>query len=254
MHQVERIGRIAQPLHRRPAQETIDTQRGARRSGDHDRGSRAQRPQDDPAREDTLYIEHDAAQDHARQPDPAERDAGPLGRSHEGNRQGEQRAERELPQSRPGVKIGVLLVGFGDVDRIGQRAGEEQAEQHRQHPHRTPAHLAADQPRQPEDQRPDQEDLALHGQRPEMLEGRGQRFVGGIVIGLHRRQLPVLHIEQSRQPVPPVGPDRPLRVPQTERDRGQQDRCRGQRQQPFEGVQPVTSDRQRSAILGLTDE
>jgi hypothetical protein len=103
-----------------------------------------------------LDNEHDAAQDHAASPTQPSVTREPLGDLTKES-PGPAASERELPQSRSGVEIGVLLVGFCDVDRIGQRAGEEQANS-------TASTLTRRQPicsrsaRQPEDQRPDQED------------------------------------------------------------------------------------------------
>jgi hypothetical protein len=226
--------------------------------GDDD-GSRGQRgPQRNEAREGPVHGEEQAAGDHGGEPGPAQHHAQRLSRFQVGQRQGQQRSQRELPQPGPRIEVGIGLVAGRLVDREHQGSDEDAAEGNHQDGPVADFPAAPQQPPHQggagEDEGPKNEDLALDGQRPEVLERAGPGVVLRVVVHCAVGQQPVLPVEEGRpRLVEDVGPAA-LRQDQPGSGQHTENHDDGGRDQPLEEVQPVAHEAQRRALLHLADE
>ena len=177
------------------------------------------RQQRDPAGERDAPLSVNADVDHRRQPRPAEPAVAADPLAVAAGDHGQQAADAEFPHPRGGHEVGRRRVGPGVVDRVGERAGDERGRQQgdRDQPGPSavgrgalvPTAAAAtrrrarpgdhdrDQRRDAEQQRPDQVELLLDGQRPEVLD-RGGGPGGLQVVDRVARELPVLEVQRAR--------------------------------------------------------
>ena len=168
------------------------------------------------------------------------------------DRQREQAAEGELPQAGQRVEVGQRLVRRGQHHRERERGGE--------HPERRDgqvrAHPGGVTPRRERDQghqqRPDQEELPLDRQRPEVLH-RARHVAARRVVDRVRRELPVLQEQRGRDDLAQRLRPAPLGQQQHPGHDGRHQHDDGARQQPHERAAPPPAQRQRPAV-GRADE
>ena len=195
MPQVEREADRAQVLGGARGEQPVGAP-GAARHDDRDR--RQHRPQREVAGEGGADVEDRAARHQARDADPAEHGAGDPAQPHPVDHEGEDAAERELPDARAGVEVGEGLVGRRGDHRVGEGRERDRGEGREQRG----AHVGATEPRPPRhgehQQRGQHVELRLDRQRPEVL-GDARGAVVGVVVDRVQRQAPVLDEERRGQ-------------------------------------------------------
>ena len=143
------------------------------------------------------------------------------------------------------MEVGHLLVGGGDVNGIRERAEEDGSEGAACYGgEAVPGEeLLPEQCAAGKNQRPDDEDLPLDRQRPEVLQRRGGRGVEGVVVHLVIREVPVLPVEQRG--IGLVDQLQPARTRQDDpcRDDHANDDYRRLRYQARESMQPAVEQR-----------
>ena len=265
--QVDPVGPVPEPLQRTRRQEpgSAGPGVGCQRTAEQDRRGPQGGGQGHGAGEAGVGADEEGGGEDRGQPGPAQDHPGhpvrgapaPGGRPRgagAGQGQGCHRAQGELPQPGQGAEVGRLGPGRGGHHRPGQRAGEHGGEH-------DPGHRAEPGPGPPgrhggpgQQQRPHQEHLALHRQRPHVLQrGRGRGVAGVVVHGLVR-QHPVHDVEQrppglGQQLGPPAG-----REPEEHRGEHGQQQHRHRAQQPGEGPGPVGRQCQGPAVLDPAGE
>uniref|UniRef100_A0A6J7P5H0 Unannotated protein n=1 Tax=freshwater metagenome TaxID=449393 RepID=A0A6J7P5H0_9ZZZZ len=170
--EVDRVGPFADPLERRQLQKAPRTVIGVGAPKDH-RNRGQHRKKCERARETVLrVVEANRAEHDHHEPDPCQYPPEERGAAHDRrSRNGEQRAGEQLPCAGRQPVEGERLTAGGDGDagderRRGDRHGEENDEA---------AEVAA-QPRKPEErERPEEVELLLHRERPEVQQRFGQR-------------------------------------------------------------------------------
>ncbi len=261
MPQVQREREVADRAQHPSRQQVVDAEPVPGPPGDqhHRRGQR--RPERGPAGERAVHLQQDPAGDQRDHAAPAEHGAGAGGQLRPvldpGDPQRQQPAERELPDPRRGVEVGQRLVHQRQVHRVRERRpadGEQCAGE-------PPVQVGAVPPGRDRDaghdQRREQVELPLDGQRPEVLDD-ARRVVAGRVVDRVVRQLPVLQ-EQQRRDRLPDGRHPPVLRQQPEpghHPRGQDHRHR--RQEPGElpspGGEHVDPAPRRGPVQATGDE
>ena len=165
----------------------------ARREHECETGQRPQRPR---AREQLRAVEHQPAGDDQQHAQPPGRAADRTRQGQPRAEEGEQSAEGQLPQARPRGQIRLRLVDGSQIEGVGEGPRQDEARQHGHHRCGGPPQPSGDPDGEQRHQRPDQIELPLHGEGPEVLERRGLRS-GGAVGELGRDQLEVLVVEQG---------------------------------------------------------
>jgi hypothetical protein len=223
--QVQRVGDRPQVAQRPQDEQPVGPQSRTGGPG-HDDGRGGQgRPQGDVPGEDRRHLQERPAQHQGGQPAPAQRHPGRPRGPQARQQQGQEPAERELPQPGAGVEVGPRLVGPGHQHRVGQREREDRRQRaHQRGPRIAPR--APGRPHRDRDQRgPQQVELPLDRQGPEVLE-RADVPVPRQVVHRVQGQVPVRVVEQGRDRVP-----RGVAPP----DLGQQEPGRGQGRQDHDG-------------------
>jgi hypothetical protein len=252
MPQVDPVGADPHPAQRGPAQGPAGPGAGGRHGGDDRR--RGHRQHDYPAAVEERRVlagAPDQHADHGQPGEPAGIEPGPGAPVGRGAPAGPDHGQRRADQDPGGPGVGALVGagriqpgvvqrehGHGRAGGQGQR-GQRQPGQ--------PAGLAFAQPphaQQPAQQqpRPDQVELLLHGQRPQVIQRRGRREPGEVRLVLDD-QVPVGRVGRGRddraaQPpqLGPVGDGHP----RADHDQHHEQR----RQQPPGPPQPEIGQRQ----------
>ncbi len=266
-----RSGCVRGPLRERPGgpDRALGGTRGRSRSGpgarrrrardrrdQHERGT-ADGHQGPDAGEHAGAVDQEARPDDQGEPDPAEdvlpADVLPAERDSRAEGQGEQCARADLPEPRERAEVGDRLVHGDEPERVAERRGGGRARHHgdqatgRQEGPSGPNTALRDDNKAQHHQRPGGEELALHRQRPEVLQRarvRPRRPVRER--GVH--QLPVLPEGRGRPDLPQ--PRRPAH-PGREREQGHRDGCQDherRREQPGERARVVRGEPQGAAL------
>lgn len=140
--------------------------------------------------------QEDPTGDEGGQTCPAQHHTRSHGQVDPMDHQGQERAQRRLPQAGAGVEVGPGLVRTGDPHRVGQRDREHHGGRGQEGAAQRYAGPDGDQCDQSEQERPQQVGLPLDGQRPEVLNGAGGGLPGQIVHG-RAGQCPVLVVERG---------------------------------------------------------
>ncbi len=221
---------------------------------DHQSGRR-RGPQSSPAGESALDVEHEPA---GRDTDDARPDHGagqPRRRTQADGRQpdGDQRSESELPQSRGCTEIRGLLIDGRCDDRHGERPDEHRTEYPGSNLDRAEPRPARDLGGEEKQERPQDEHLALHRQRPEMLKRTG--LIGaGVVIDRGIGQNAVLSVEDRPDSLLPDRAPTLGRVDRSGDDENAEQRHRRGGQKTREPAQPIGPDVKALLCLDPTEE
>ncbi len=151
-----------------------------------------------------------------RDADPAETGSHP---PHADRRQErEQAADAELPPAGRRHEVRRRRVGRGELDRVGERRGGDDAEHDPGREPEPPLRPPDEERGEQQEQRPDDVELLLDRERPVVLEGGRVVRRGEVVDGV-RGEDPVHDVERRADRLPPrVGPAR------VRRERGDADR------------------------------
>ena len=261
-HKYKRVRVVAQQDQRTRTQEAVGAETASALTGDDD-GSRCKGwPKCNETREGSVNGEHQPAGEHCRNTGPAQENTEPAPGLQVRNRQGKEGSQGEFPQAGTGVKVGICLVGGGLLDGEHERCHEDHTEGDEQQLAVTQGFSLRKQPGQQrlqqgdssKDQWPQNEHLALDGQRPKVLEGAGVHVLLGVVVHREGGKLPVLPVHQG---CPRLGEDvRPPalrdKCPGTGEDCQQDDHDGGQ--QSLENVEPVPHKLQWRAAFELAGE
>ena len=254
MPEIEGIGQAADPDHRPDAEQThrtegacaLATENDGRRTehGDQGRGARPRRPgglREQPDRDHSEAAPRDGGCNRGAQ-------ARPYGRAD-----GDERADAQLPQPGGGDEMRAGRVGRSEMDGPGEGGNHDCGEADGQgRADRQPAG-ADEQSQQEQQDRPDDVELLLHRQAPEVLNRRGGGVLGEVVDG-PGGQAPVDDIGRGRGDIPAeVAPTDLRQESPGQQGGGDQDRGRG-REESFgaAGVEP--DERDASGALDLTGD
>lgn len=220
--------------------------RGRGGPGDHHRPGAEQGPQGEVPGEPALHVQDGPARDDPRDPDPSDQSRPPGARPQPRGRQRQQRSEGELPQPRERAEVGRLLVVRGVDDRVGQRRGEHRREGRAQRTARIPSAAAGQADHGQDQQRPQDEHLTLHRQRPEVLQ-RAEP-VAAVVVDGDRGELAVLHVEQGCPGLPPDRRPVGCREPQSHDEQRRGDHRGRRREQACEAARPEPEKRRERSV------
>ena len=222
---------------------------GQRRAGEDQRRGAEGRDQRRRPRERGFGGEGEAGVDDRRDADPAERHRAELRQAHRPGER-ERRAEPQLPGAGEGVEVGEGRFFVGEDHAVDERAGEDQRQGDPEHrPHRFPA--AAPEPGHGEHQpRPDEVELLLDRQRPE-VEDRARFEALGEVVDRLRGEVPVGDVEGGGGDVPGDFGVAQRRQEDHREDPDGRQQDRRERQQAFgaAGVEAAQADRAAAVEL-----
>ncbi|CNJ55630.1 Uncharacterised protein [Mycobacterium tuberculosis] len=171
MHQVQGVGDVAEVLQGCGDQQSIDAPAAVGAACHDDEGAGEHGPERQVAGEGSFDGQDCTAGDQADDADPAHDDSRLFGRLPFEGEHRQQGADGEFPQAGAGVEVGESLVGVGFDDGEGQGCYEYRVEDEYRGGEKVPAESVHDVGYCGEEQGPDDEDLPLDGERPEVLEG-----------------------------------------------------------------------------------
>ena len=171
MHQVQGVGDVAEVLQGCGDQQSVDAPAAVgaachddERTGDHG-------PERQVAGERSFHGQDCAAGDQTNNADPAHNYSSLLGCLPLEREHCQQGADGEFPQAGAGVEVGESLVGVGFNNGEGQGCDEHRVEDEYRGGEEVSTESVYDVGYCGEEQGPDDEDLSLDGERPEVLEG-----------------------------------------------------------------------------------
>src|SRR5699024_3862224 len=103
------------------------------------------------------------------------------GQTQVGDDQCQYTAEGEFPQAGAGVEVGPHGIVRGDPQRVGERTGQDGTHGHQRGATYRQAESERHQSGDRDEDRPEQVELPLDGQGPEVLYGTGRGVVGHVV-------------------------------------------------------------------------
>ena len=171
VHQVQGVGDVAEVLQGCGDQQSVDAPAAVGAACHDDERARDHGPECQVAGECSFHGQDCAAGNQTNNADPAHNYSSllwclPLEGEH-----CQQGADGEFPQAGAGVEVGESLVGVGFDDGEGQGCDEHRVEDEYRGGEEVPAESVHDVGYCGKEQGPDDEDLSLDGERPEVLEG-----------------------------------------------------------------------------------
>ena len=197
MHQVQGVGDVAEVLQGCGDQQTVDAPAAVGAACHDDERTGDDGPECQVAGECSFNGQDCTAGNQANNADPAHDDSRLFGCFPFEGEHCQQGADGEFPEASAGVEVGEALVGVGFYDGEGQGGYEHRVEDEYRGGEEVTAESVYEVGYCCEEQGPDDEDLSLDGERPEVLEGRLHGGVLGVVVYGAEREVPVLEVEQG---------------------------------------------------------
>ena len=170
VYQVQRVGDVAEVLQGRGDQQSIDTPAAVGAACHDDERAGEHGPECQVAGECSFDGENCAAGDQTDNADPAHDNSRLFGCFPLESEHCQQSTDGKFPEAGAGVKVGESLVGVGFNDGEGQGCDEHRVEDKYRGGEEVPAESAYEVGYCCEEQGPDDENLSLDGERPEVLE------------------------------------------------------------------------------------